>query len=201
MPHLIVKSSASVLVMKAMWWTVLIKEWSTKCMCDIDIAMLFLMLTSVTTMAIDGEENDCKTILSSCWKHNLSFFPLLAKLKENWSGKLSTILEPRKSSEWRGENAGKTPYNLLLESIRKPLMIVLWWFVSVLIEWERGLVDKLERSFMSVLIVRHSSHQGGSLQKWLGGGWTCGTTLALAYMLCCLSAMWSQLQMMGRSPR
>ena len=85
------------------------------------------------------------------------FFPLLAKLKENRSGKLSTILEPEKSSEWRGENAGKTPYNLLLESIRKPLTIVLWRFVSMLIEWGRGLVDELEGSSMCVLM------------RWLAG--------------------------------
>ena len=126
-------------------------------MCDINIAMLFLMLASITTMAMNGEEDDCRTILSSCWKRNLSFFSLLAKLKENWSGELSTILEPEKSSGWRGENEGKTPYNLLLESIRWPLMIVLWRFVSMLIEWGRGLVDKLEGSFMSVLM------------RWLAG--------------------------------
>ena len=77
----------------------MIKGWSTKCTCDINIAMSFLMLASITIMAINGEEDDCKTILWSCWKHNLSFFHLLAKLKENQSGKLSTILEPGKSSK------------------------------------------------------------------------------------------------------
>jgi len=41
--------------------------------------------------------------------------------------------------------------------------------------------------------VRHSSHQGGSPQDGLGDMWTCGTTLALAYVLCCLFAAWSQL--------
>jgi len=50
-------------------------------------------------------------------------------------------------------------------------------------------------------IVRHSSHWGGSLQDGLGDEWTCGMTLASAYVLCCLSATWSQLQMLGRSPR
>jgi len=75
------------------------------------------MLASVTMMAIDGEEDDCKTILLSYWKHSLSFF-LLAKLKENCSGKLSTILEPRKSSGWKGKNNGKILYSLLFELIR-----------------------------------------------------------------------------------
>ena len=106
-------------------------------MCDIDVVMLFLILASIITMAVDSKEDDCKTILSSCWKYNLLFFSLLTKLKENQSGKLSTILESRKSSRWRGENEGKTPYNLLLELIRWPLTIVLWQFVSMLIEWGR----------------------------------------------------------------
>jgi len=49
--------------------------------------------------------------------------------------------------------------------------------------------------------VRHGSYQGRSLQDGLGDEQTCGTTLASAYVLRCLSATWSQLQMMGRSPR
>jgi len=35
----------------------------------------------------------------------------------------------------------------------------------------------------------------------LGDMWTCGTTLASAYVLCCLSAMWLQLQMIGKNLR
>jgi len=35
-------------------------------MCDIDVAMSFLMLASITTMAVDGEKDNCKTISSSC---------------------------------------------------------------------------------------------------------------------------------------
>ena len=46
--------------------------------------------------------------------------------------------------------------------------------------------------------VRHSSHQSGSLQNGLRDEQTCGTTLASAYVLRCLSAMWSQLQMKER---
>jgi len=49
--------------------------------------------------------------------------------------------------------------------------------------------------------VRHSSYWSGSLQDGLGDERTCGTTLASAYVLHCLSAAWSQLQMMGRSQR
>jgi len=41
--------------------------------------------------------------------------------------------------------------------------------------------------------VRCSSHWGRSLQNGLGDEQTCGTTLASAYVLRCLSATWSQL--------
>ena len=45
-------------------------------------------------------------------------------------------------------------------------------------------------------------HTGGeSPQDRLGVVQTCETTLASAYVLCRLSATWSQLQMIGKSPR
>ena len=94
------------------------------CTCDIDVAMSFLMLASVTMMAICGEEDNCKVISLSCWKCILLFFSLLDKLKENWSENSSTILEPGLNSGWREENEGKTPNNLLFESIRCPLTVV-----------------------------------------------------------------------------
>ena len=49
--------------------------------------------------------------------------------------------------------------------------------------------------------VRRSSHWGGSLQNELRDEWTCGMTLASAYVLCHLSTLQSQLQMIGRSLR
>ena len=61
-------------------------------------------------------------------------------------------------------------------------------------------------SFLSLITVlfvsvRYSSHWGGSPQNELRDEWICGTTLASAYILHHLSAVWSQLQMIGRSPR
>jgi len=53
----------------------------------------------------------------------------------------------------------------------------------------------------SSIYTRCSSHQDGSLQNGLGDVQTCGTTLASAYVLCCLSAMWLQLQIVERSLR
>ena len=51
---------------------------------------------------------------------------------------------------------------------------------------------------MSLICVRRGSHWGGSLQNGLGDERTCGTTLASAYVLRCLSAAWLQLQMKER---
>jgi len=48
--------------------------------------------------------------------------------------------------------------------------------------------------------VRRGSHRGGSPQNGLRDERTCGMTLASAYVLRCLSAAWSQLQMRERSP-
>ena len=46
--------------------------------------------------------------------------------------------------------------------------------------------------------VRRGLHQGGSPQNGLGDVQTCGMTLASAYMLRHLSAIWSQLQIKER---
>ena len=50
-------------------------------------------------------------------------------------------------------------------------------------------------------LVKRSSHRGGSPQNGLRDERTCGTTLASAYVLSCLSAAWSQLQMKERKSR
>jgi len=63
-----------------------------------DVAILFLMLAFVMTMAVDEERDNSITMLSSCWRWILSFFSLLHKLKEKQSEKLSIILKPRESS-------------------------------------------------------------------------------------------------------
>jgi len=96
--YLIIKSLASVVVTKAAWYNILITGWLAMCTCEMDIVILFLMLVSITTMAVEEKENDSRTILSSCWKWILSFLFLVAKLKEKLSEKLSIILESRESS-------------------------------------------------------------------------------------------------------
>ena len=77
-------------------------------MCAIDVAMLFLMLASVTTRAVFGEEFWRTKSLSS-WAQKLSFLFLLTKLKEKWSEKMSNKWYPGVNSWWRGENDGKIP--------------------------------------------------------------------------------------------
>ena len=98
-PHLIAKSSASVLVTKATWCSILVTGWLVKCTCEIEVVMLFLILTFITMIAVNKDKDDLMTILSSWSSQILSFFSLLFKLKEKQSEKLSIILEPRKSSE------------------------------------------------------------------------------------------------------
>ena len=44
--------------------------------------------------------------------------------------------------------------------------------------------------FCFSIFVRHSSHQSRSPQNKLRDVWTCGMTLASAYVLCYLSATW-----------
>ena len=65
-----------------------------------------------------------------------------------------------------------------------------------------GLADrtaqKRQQTWESDSTVRCSSHRGGSPQNGLGDKWTCGTTLASAYVLRHLSATWLQLQMKER---
>ena len=64
-----------------------------------------------------------------------------------------------------------------------------------------GTAQKQQQTWESDNTVRHSSHWGGSPQNGLGDEWTCGTTLASAYVLRRLSATWSQLQILGRNLR
>ena len=48
---------------------------------------------------------------------------------------------------------------------------------------------------------KESRYQAWFTLGWKSTEWTCGTTLTLAYVLCYLSAIWSQLQIMRRSLR
>ena len=98
MPYLITKILALVVVTKTIWCNILINGQLAMCTCEMDVAMSFLMLASITIIAMEGEKDDSRTILSSCWKRILSFLFLIAKLKEKQSEKLSIILEPRESS-------------------------------------------------------------------------------------------------------
>ena len=63
-----------------------------------------------------------------------------------------------------------------------------------------GTAQKQQQTWESDNTVRRGSHWGGSPQNVLGDERTCGTTLASAYMLRCLSAAWLQLQMKEGSP-
>ena len=109
MQHLIVNNSTSMLVMNVAWWTVLTRGWLAMCKCNIDVVMLFLILASVMTKAVVGEEEIWRTILSSFWTRKLSFSFLLTRLKEKQSEKLSVKRKPGANFQLRGEKDGKIP--------------------------------------------------------------------------------------------
>jgi len=68
-------------------------------------------------------------------------------------------------------------------------------FSQVELYWKETLeMNGLFGKSVLSIVVRRGSHWGGSLQNGLGDEQTCGTTLASAYVLRCLSATWSQLQ-------
>jgi len=92
------KSSASVVMMKTAWYNVLINSWLAMCTCEMNVAMLFLILASDTMIAVELDKDASRTILSSCWQQIFLFLFLINKLKENQSEKLSIILEPGESS-------------------------------------------------------------------------------------------------------
>lgn len=73
--------------------------WS-KQICDINIAILFLMLALEMTMIVLKFDSISLKFLSSLWKWAFLIFLSLQFTiwKEKWSGKLSTSLKPEESS-------------------------------------------------------------------------------------------------------
>ena len=133
-PHLIAKSSASELVINTAWWTVLMRGELAWCTCATDVAMLFLILASVT-MRVDEEREFWRTKSSSSWAWMLSFPFLLTKLKEKWSENLSETQWPGVNSWWKGSKEGKMPYDLILESMIWPFTMFLCQFVREPMAW------------------------------------------------------------------
>ena len=85
------------------------------------------------------------------------------------------------------------------------------WTLKCEVEWiaDRTAIEELagktaqkqQQTWESDNTVRRGSHRGRSPQNRLGDEQTCGTTLASAYVLCHLSATWSQLQMKERKSK
>ena len=153
MPHLMAKSSTSMLVTNDAWWTILVSGWFAMCTCNIDVAISFLMLASVMTRAVWGDRELYRTMLSSSWAQILSFsFSfLVTKLKEKQSEKISIMWEPGTNSWLRGKKKGKILYDLLQESIRWLLVMFFWWLVKELIECGFGEIDEEGKSSMRFL--------------------------------------------------
>ena len=123
-PHLIAKSSASVLVTKEAWWTVLIIGWLNEWICNMEVAISFLILASVITRAVWCLEKQQRVTSSSSWSWVLLWFFsfLLTKLKEKWLENISTIQWPGENSGSRREKDGNIPWDLMFESIICPFV-------------------------------------------------------------------------------
>ena len=112
MLHLMANSSTSMLVTNVAWYTIFMIGRLATWMCDIEVAMLFLMLASVMMRAVWGDEELRRTMLSSSCARIWSFFSfsfLITKLKEKRSGKISMIQEPGKNFQSSSEKDGKIP--------------------------------------------------------------------------------------------
>ena len=55
-------------MIKTVWYNILINGLLAIYVCEMDVAMLFLMLASVTMMAVEEKEDNSRTMLSSCWR-------------------------------------------------------------------------------------------------------------------------------------
>ena len=109
MLHLIVTSSASVLVMFRVWWRVFVIGLSLMWMWAIDVVILFLTLVSDTISAVKGDSNDSIVILLSSWTWEviLRFTYLLKGWKRKQLENVSIILWPENSSGLIGSNEWK----------------------------------------------------------------------------------------------
>jgi len=98
------------------------------------------------------------------------------------------------------------PYHLLLDNITLKQRLKI---KSSIVDINNHLIDILfntmDQKVNNIKCVHLRKLSGTvytrdeNLQDWLRVVWTCGTTLASAYVLCHLSAAWLQLQIIGRS--
>ena len=97
-------------------------------MCNMEVAISFLMLASVITRAVWGSEEQQRVTSSSSWLWILLwFFSFLStKLKEKRLENLSTIWCPGENSGSRGEKEGNIPWDLIFESTIWPLIFGDW---------------------------------------------------------------------------
>ena len=117
-------------------------------MCKIDIVISFLILIFIIIMVINKESNSLIIMLSSCWRCILLFFPLLHKLKENQSEKLSIILRLKDNSEWRSKKKEKIPLNLCQLSNSRILK-----FISIMIKFHNHLNEIIEEIRSELVIM------------------------------------------------
>ena len=98
-PHLIVNSSVSINIILTAWWIVLATVLWHDQTCNIDIAILLLILASEITIIVLEFDRMSLAILLSL-QRSVSLFHLSLQFtvwKEKWLGKLSTSLKLEES--------------------------------------------------------------------------------------------------------
>ena len=92
--------------------------------CEIEVAILFLMLASVMTRAWKGllEDSIAKSSSWWTWDLRLSSLYLLNKWNEKQLEKMSIILHPEENSGLRGSKEGNTLLKQLSMLTTRPLI-------------------------------------------------------------------------------
>ena len=132
MPHLIGKSLALVVKTFIVWWIVLVTALSQIWIWAMEMAILFLILVSVTTRAWDkSSKNEIIKLFSKC---NWVLKVLLLLFLKRWNKKQleneSIILKPKENSLLSGSNTRNTSLNLLSMLTTDLLIINCWHGVS-----------------------------------------------------------------------
>ena len=157
MLHLIANSSASVLVMRTVWWIVFVRGLLYICMYTIDVAILFLMLTSEAMMATEGMKRTPRPFCQVDRCEIYRFYLCYRHWNEIQSEKLSITLSPGENSKSRGAKDEKHSLDLLVMSTKWPLTSEHYQLVS-----ESRAIDLRFGGVLSCKSIREHT-------RWLGG--------------------------------
>jgi len=124
-PHLMANNSTSVVVMLTVWWITFLMDLESELIWVMEVAILFLMLASETTITELAFAHTSITMSLSFqrWANLLSLYLQLAWWNEKWLENILIILELGKSSLFRELNNEKIPLRQLLTSTMELLIL------------------------------------------------------------------------------